>query len=91
MPIMTFANSREDAHIHILGKTGFLYKTKEKALQIISDFVANGIPNKGSSSYNVYSSYEPVPVMKRFHEVFIDPCIKKLNLTVDTSMKTLGK
>ena len=79
MPVMTYgitpSNGRN--HIQLLGKVGYIYNNSKEALNIISNFVLNGVPNKGSDIYNVFKEYSPEAVMQLFHTQFIQPCIQK--------------
>ena len=74
-PVITFNhnNSREgDAHIKLLGDKGFYYTTSAELDAIVDNFVENGIP---PNDYNQYRAFSPENVMRKFDDIFVQPCL----------------
>lgn len=62
-------------HIRILGDRVFLYKSKEELIDIVSSFLANGVPKR---DYNAYRKFSPENVSNSCHNgvsFFIPPYV----------------
>lgn len=74
-PIITWLNSSDRSHIEILGTKGFYYTNKHELLKILQSIGTN-INEIRTQHWDTYSKdYNPQAVMKKFHEVFIQPFI----------------
>lgn len=67
-PIVTWANSRENSHIEILGDKALIYQNKEDLTGIIESFTPD--VNKNWDAYS--EEYSPQKIMEKFKSVFID-------------------
>lgn len=67
-PVVTWANSRENSHIEILGDKALIYRDKKDLEEIIENFTPDNTKN-----WDAYSEeFSPEKVMKKFKSVFID-------------------
>ncbi len=74
-PIITCFDSHQRSHIDILGTKGFYYRNKNDLLQILES-CGTSIDKIRAGDWDAYSKeYNPHIVMKKFNEVFIQPCI----------------
>lgn len=71
-PIITWLGG-DRAHIAMLGDKGLYYNNKEELKNILSYF-ENNIKSIRRSNWDVYSKkYNPIAVMEKFDEVFLQP------------------
>jgi glycosyltransferase involved in cell wall biosynthesis len=75
-PIITsgyVAPGMPSAHLKILGDKAFIFNTSEDLFRIVLSFVEDGVPQR---DHNAFKDFMPDAVMKKFHDVFIDPCVE---------------
>ena len=65
-PVITWNGSPERNHIEILGDKGLLYNNEHDLTNLLLNFQ----PNK-NIDYNCYKEYEPLKVIKRFHDMYL--------------------
>ncbi len=80
-PIITWSglgsSEYERAHIGILGEKGIYYNNGQELFNILS-FLGDNIQFVRALNWDAYSEqFNPEVVMRRFDEVFIQPCLKK--------------
>ena len=67
-PIITWSNSKEKAHLDILGSKAIIYNDENDLKPLLENFV----PNK-TKNWDAYSEeFSPQKVMQKFKNVFID-------------------
>jgi glycosyltransferase involved in cell wall biosynthesis len=64
-PVITYFDSPEKNHIHILGERGIYYRTKEDLIHRLLNF------KREFEDYNCYKEFSPKKVMEKFHNVFL--------------------
>ncbi len=68
-PVLSYARSRERAHLEVLGETAIRYRNAEDLYRQITRFDCNA-----PSARDIYARlYAPGPVMQRFRECLIEP------------------
>lgn len=68
-PIITWSESEEKSHLHILGDKAILYKTKDELYSLLQNFIPSPHCN-----WDCYSDlFSPKRVMDQFNKVFIEP------------------
>ena len=67
-PVITWANSRENSHIEILGDKALIYEDKNDLVKILDTFTTD--PNRNWDAYS--EEFSPQKVMEKFKSVFID-------------------
>jgi len=72
-PVLTYTGSidqhlADQEHIRILGRKGFYYTTPEDIVNIISDWIHNGIPYR---DYNAHRAYTAERIMNDFKRIFL--------------------
>jgi hypothetical protein len=65
-PIVTYFNSKDRNHIHLLGDKGFYYRDPNELYNILLSFKPD--PTK---DWNGYKDYNPERIMKIFNDVFL--------------------
>jgi hypothetical protein len=65
-PVITFKNSPERNHIHVLGDKGIYYENPQQLLEILLNFEKNE-----SKDWNAYGDFTPEKVIRKFDEVFL--------------------
>jgi hypothetical protein len=65
-PVITFSESRERAHLEMLGEKSLVYKSKKELLKILSEFQPRTI---GGTEYEKYA--DPKTVMEIFQRKFL--------------------
>lgn len=66
-PVITYINSKERNHIHVLKEKGIYYSNQEDLFKILMNF--NVYDNKDRNAYSIFS---PDNVIKKFQKVFLD-------------------
>ena len=66
-PIITFDQSKERNHIHILKEKGFYYNSSESLMDVFCNFIKQ--PDK---DWNCYKEFNPQSVMEKFKTIFLD-------------------
>ena len=74
-PVIT-CKGYDNAHLDILNEKCFIYYDKASVLDIFENFI-NNINSIKVKEWNAYKNYTPENIMKKFNEVFIEPCIKE--------------
>ncbi len=75
-PVITWLGSYERNHIEVLSNKGLYYNDKADLLNLIN-FCGNNISEIRSGDWDAYSKeFIPEIVMKKFHDVFIRPCLQ---------------
>ena len=65
-PVITFGESRERAHLEMLGSTGLLYRNRMELRRILEDFQPHQAPG---TEYDQHA--DPRLVMQVFHQTFL--------------------
>lgn len=65
-PVITWNGSYERNHLEILGEKALLYNDEQDLTRILTTFQPNL-----DSDYNCYREYEPLNVIKRFHDMYL--------------------
>lgn len=64
-PIITYADSPERSHIHILGDKGIYYHNQSELEKILQAF------QKRTGNWNCYEQFNPSTVMQKFNDVYL--------------------
>ena len=68
-PVITFSESREKAHLEMLGSQALLYRNAGELAEILKDFC----PHKAhGTEYEIYA--DPKTVMSLFQKIFLEEC-----------------
>lgn len=76
-PVIT-CFSGDKAHNNILKEKCFVYKDENTLYDIFKDIYSN-IDNVRLKDWNAYNEYNPQNIMDKFNELFIKPCLPKVD------------